>query len=160
MPIAVARIDQRMIHGIVVNQWFAHLQPKRYMVVDDLASQDEVQKAAMRLSKPTGTGMSIINTEKAIQNFKNGNYDTQKVFLIVRQPETIIRFLEEGIEIPRVDLGIMFDAEGKEKISKFISLTEKEKDELETIKRLGVPVFVKYVPDDQDVPYSSSLVYK
>ena len=155
MPIAVARIDQRMIHGIVVNQWFAHVQPKRYMVVDDLVSQDEVQKAAMRLSKPTGTGMSIIDTEKAIHNFKNGNYDNQKVFLIVKQPETLIKFLEAGIEIPRVDLGIMFDADGKEKISKFISLTEQEKKDLERIQNLGVPVYIKYVPDDQDEPYST-----
>lgn len=155
MPIAVARIDQRMIHGIVVNQWFAHVQPKRYMVVDDLVSQDEVQKAAMRLSKPTGTGMSIIDTGKAIHNFKNGNYDNQKVFLIVKQPETLIKFLEAGIEIPRVDLGIMFDADGKEKISKFISLTEQEKKDLERIQNLGVPVYIKYVPDDQDEPYST-----
>ncbi|EOH75275.1 MULTISPECIES: PTS sugar transporter subunit IIB [Enterococcus] len=155
MPIAVARIDQRMIHGIVVNQWFAHVQPKRYMVVDDLVSQDEVQKAAMRLSKPTGTGMSIIDTKKAIHNFKNGNYDNQKVFLIVKQPETLIKFLEAGIEIPRVDLGIMFDADGKEKISKFISLTEQEKKDLERIQNLGVPVYIKYVPDDQDEPYST-----
>lgn len=155
MPIAVARIDQRMIHGIVVNQWFAHIQPKRYMVVDDLVSQDEVQKAAMRLSKPTGTGMSIIDTEKAIHNFKNGNYDSQKVFLIVREPETLIKFIEAGIEIPRVDLGIMFDAEGKEKISKFISLTNQEKLDIKKIQNQGIPVFIKYVPDDQDEPYDA-----
>lgn len=156
MPIAVARIDQRMIHGIVVNQWFAHIQPKRYMVVDDIVSQDEVQKAAMRLSKPAGTGMSIIDTEKAIHNFKNGNYDNQKVFLIVREPETLLNFIAAGIEIPRVDLGIMFDADGKEKISKFISLTKQEKQDIERIQNQGIPVFIKYVPDDSDETYHSN----
>ncbi|MEY8584379.1 PTS sugar transporter subunit IIB [Ligilactobacillus animalis] len=155
MPVIRARIDQRMIHGIVVNQWFAELQPKRYMVVDDIVSQNEGQKAALRLSKPNGTGMSLISVKKAIENFKNGNYDNQKVFLIVRYPEVLLQLLEAGIQIPRVDLGIMFDAPEKTKLSKFISLTSKEQQELEQIQKQGVPVFIKYVPTDAEEVYSS-----
>ena len=33
MPIVLARIDQRLIHGITVNQWNKVLHPKRFMVV-------------------------------------------------------------------------------------------------------------------------------
>ena len=76
MPITLARIDQRLIHGITVNQWNKVLHPKRFMVIDDEVSQNEMVKASMRMSKPTGTGMSIINEEKAITNFKNGKYDS------------------------------------------------------------------------------------
>lgn len=73
MPITLARIDQRLIHGITVNQWNKVLHPKRFMVIDDEVSQNEMVKASMRMSKPTGTGMSIINEEKAITNFKMVN---------------------------------------------------------------------------------------
>lgn len=84
MPISLARIDQRLIHGITVNQWNRVLHPKRFMVVDDEASQNEMIKASMRMSKPSGTGMSIISRETAITNFKNGKYDTHSVFVIGR----------------------------------------------------------------------------
>jgi PTS system mannose-specific IIB component len=151
MAVVRARVDQRLIHGIVVNQWFAELQPKRYMVIDDLVSQDEEQKSAMRLSKPSGTGMSIIDTEKAIANFKNGNYDDHKVFIIVKEPETLIKLLDAGIEIPRIDIGIMFDEDGREKISKFISLNDKEKEDIAELKKRGIPVYNKYVPSDPDI---------
>ncbi len=77
MTVVLARVDQRLVHGIVVNQWAAEVQPKRYMVIDDAVSQDEDVKASMRLSKPAGTGMSIIDTEKALTNFKAGKYDAQ-----------------------------------------------------------------------------------
>lgn len=151
MAVVRARVDQRLIHGIVVNQWFAELQPKRYMVIDDLVSQDEEQKSAMRLSKPSGTGMSIIDTEKAIANFKNGNYDDHKVFIIVKEPETLIKLLDAGIEMPRIDIGIMFDEDGREKISKFISLNDKEKEDIAELKKRGIPVYNKYVPSDPDI---------
>ena len=68
MSLVLARIDQRLIHGIVVTQWAGATQAKRLMVVDDEVSKDEVQKSAMRMSKPVGTGMSIIDTETAIKN--------------------------------------------------------------------------------------------
>ncbi|GAY76858.1 phosphoenolpyruvate-dependent sugar phosphotransferase system EIIB [Sporolactobacillus inulinus] len=73
MGLVLARIDQRLIHGIVVTQWAAHTKAKRLMVVDDEVSKDETQKAAMRMSKPSGTGMSIIDTETAIANFNKGS---------------------------------------------------------------------------------------
>ena len=53
---------------------------KRLMVVDDEISKDESQKAAMRMSKPAGTGMSIIDTNTAITNFAAGKYDSHNVF--------------------------------------------------------------------------------
>lgn len=34
--VVLARIDQRLIHGLVVNQWAPALQVKRFMVVDDV----------------------------------------------------------------------------------------------------------------------------
>ena len=42
--VVLARIDQRLIHGIIVNQWAPALQVKRFMVVDDiLCSNEEVK---------------------------------------------------------------------------------------------------------------------
>lgn len=34
--VVLARVDQRLIHGLIVNQWAPHLQVKRFMVVDDV----------------------------------------------------------------------------------------------------------------------------
>lgn len=40
MSVILARVDQRLIHGIVVTQWAAYTKAKRLMVVDDEVSQD------------------------------------------------------------------------------------------------------------------------
>ena len=136
MPITLARIDQRLIHGITVNQWNKVLHPKRFMVIDDEVSQNEMVKASMRMSKPTGTGMSIINEEKAITNFKNGKYDSHSVFLIVKEPHYILDLINAGIEIPKVNVGALFE--------------EGELADLKAIADKGIPVFFEYTPDDEN----------
>lgn len=112
--VVLARIDQRLIHGLVVNQWAPALQVKRFMVVDDVLCNNDDIKASMRMAKPAGTGVSVISTETAITNFKAGKYDGQRVLILVKEPETLIKLMEGGVEIPKVDLGIMFNEDGRE----------------------------------------------
>lgn len=151
--VVLARIDQRLIHGLVVNQWAPALQVKRFMVVDDQLCTNEEIKASMRMAKPAGTGVSVISTETAIANFKAGKYDGQRVLILVKEPETLLKLLEGGVEIPKVDLGIIFNEEGRTAVTKFIALNEKEKEDLNTIKSKGIPVVIQYVPTDSEETY-------
>lgn len=151
--VVLARIDQRLIHGLVVNQWAPALQVKRFMVVDDVLCNNDDIKASMRMAKPVGTGVSVISTETAITNFKAGKYDGQRVLVLVKEPETLIKLMEGGVEIPKVDLGIMFNEDGREAVTKFIALNDKERADLQTIKDKGVPVVIQYVPTDAEEAY-------
>ena len=151
--VVLARIDQRLIHGLVVNQWAPALQVKRFMVVDDVLCNNDDIKASMRMAKPAGTGVSVISTETAITNFKAGKYDGQRVLVLVKEPETLIKLMEGGVEIPKVDLGIMVNEDGRETVTKFIALNDKERADLQTIKDKGVPVVIQYVPTDAEEAY-------
>ncbi len=152
MSLVLARIDQRLIHGIVVTQWAGATKAKRLMVVDDEVSQDETQKAAMRTSKPAGTGMSIIDTATAINNFNAGKYDSHNVLLIVREPETLVKLAEGGVEIPKVNVGIIFDGEDKITVKKMVSVNEQEVADLKALQNKGIPVTFHFVPSDVEEP--------
>lgn len=153
MSVVLARIDQRLIHGIVVNQVAPAFQVKRFMVVDDVLCNNEEIKASMRMAKPAGTGVSVISVETACTNFKAGKYDGQNVLVLVKEPETLIRLIEGGVEIPKVDLGILFNEDGREPVTKFVALDDKERADLEVIKSKGVPVVIQYVPTDPEQAY-------
>lgn len=157
MTVIDARIDQRLIHGIVVNQWNSQLNPKRFMVIDDIVSHQPEVKSSMLMAKPVGTGMSIIDTEKALTNFKNGKYDHQDVFVIVKEPSTLLQLLDSGIEIPSVNLGIVFADETKTNVSKFVNLDQKEVDDLKEIASRGVPIRIQYIPDDPAVDFEAAI---
>ena len=75
--VVLARIDQRLIHGIIVNQWAPALQVKRFMVVDDILCSNEEVKASMRMAKPAGVkaaeryrklilGLCLMKTEELL----------------------------------------------------------------------------------------------
>lgn len=157
MSLVLARVDQRLIHGIVVTQWAGTTKAKRLMVVDDTVSKDEVQKTAMRMSKPAGTGMSIIDTDTAIANFAAGKYDNHNVLLVVREPETLVKLAKNGVQIPKFNIGIMFDGEGKKNIKKMVSMDEKEAEDFRELQRMGVPVTFHFVPSEAEESFESLM---
>lgn len=157
MPVIQARVDQRLIHGIVVNQWNSKLNPKRFMVVDDVVSHQPEIKDSMKLAKPAGTGMSIIDFDKASTNFKKGNYDAQRVFLIVKEPSMLLKLMDSGVEIPEVNLGIIFAEGERTNVTKFINLNQEEVNDLKKIEKRGVPVKIQYVPEDNPISFDKAI---
>ncbi|GBG94066.1 mannose/fructose/sorbose-specific PTS system IID component [Ligilactobacillus salitolerans] len=157
MSVVLARIDQRLIHGITVNQWNKELHPKRYMVVDDQVANDDLVKSGMRLSKPAGTGMSIISQEKAITNFKAGKYDDHKVFLLVKEPSTLLNLIKGGVQVPAINVGALFEQDGRVPYTKRVALSEAEVQTLEELSELGIPVSFQYTPDDSPVSLDKVL---
>ena len=157
MPIVLARIDQRLVHGVTVNQWNAELSPKRYMIVDELISRDETVKASMRMSKPAGTGMSIINEEKAITNFKNGNYDNQRVFLLVKEPQILLDLIAGGVSIPAVNVGVIFKENGRVPITERVALNADELADLKALEAKGIPVQFQYTPGEAAIGLDDAI---
>lgn len=157
MGIVIARIDQRLVHGIVVTQWASSVKAKRIMVVNDEVAGDEPRKAAMRLSKPAGTGMSLIDTETAITNFNAGKYDNHNVLLVVDNVEVLLKLVKNGIKIPKVNIGIMLDRADRKKYAKNFAASDKELDKLKELADMGIPVSYQFIPTDKEEPLSKFL---
>src|SRR5699024_10537219 len=143
--------------GMVVTQWARKVSAKRIMVVDDGVAKDEPRKAAMRLSKPAGTGMSLIDTETAITNFNAGKYDNHNVLLVVDNVEKLHELVDQGVKIPKINIGIMRDTEERTKYEKNFAATDEEMALLKELEDKGIPVSYQFVPNDAEIPLSKFL---
>ena len=85
MGIVLARIDNRLLHGIVATQWAGRSGAQRIMIIDDTVANNELTKASMKLARPTGMAISIITEEAALNNFKAGKYNDHTVCVLVKR---------------------------------------------------------------------------
>lgn len=157
MGVVLARIDHRLVHGIVVTQWASKAKAKRIMVVDDAVAKDETRKAAMRLSKPAGTGMSLIDEDTAVTNFAAGKYDNHNVLLVVDNVQVLHKLIESGVDIPKVNIGIMNDREERTKYDKNFAATDEELQLLKELTDKGIPVSYQFAPNDPEIALSNYL---
>jgi len=155
MGIVLARIDNRLLHGIVATQWAGRSGAQRIMIIDDTVANNELTKASMKLARPTGMAISIITEETALNNFKAGKYNDHTVFVLVKKPETLVKLSDIGVKIPELVIGgTVKPAEGEEavKLSQRAYIEAYKK-----LKAAGTKLYAQYVPADAEVSIDEFL---
>ena len=160
MGIVLARIDNRLLHGIVATQWAGRSGAQRIMIIDDTVANNELTKASMKLARPTGMAISIITEETALNNFKAGKYNDLTVFVLVKKPETLVKLSEIGVKIPELVIGgTVKPGEGEEAV-KLSQRAYAKPDDIEAYKKLKAAVtklYAQYVPADAEVSIDEFL---
>lgn len=150
MNIKNARVDERLIHGQVAMVWTNTIGATRIVVVNNEAVNDESIIAALKISKPAGVKLSILSKEKAVNKFKDGIYDEDKVFLITKNIQDMSDLIEGGIQIESVNIGNIAKKEDAIQIKKSVHLTE---DDISLIKNMianGIKVTAQMIPNESD----------
>ena len=143
MSIVGARLDYRLLHGIVATQWTPNYNPQRIMIVDTKTANDPLLKDSMRLGKPAGVACSIISEETALANFKAHKYDGQKIFLVTEDPKLLQKLLDMGENIGELVLGLSRSISEGRKLSSRYAVKEEEEEVLADIARRGVPIYIQ-----------------
>lgn len=157
MSIIAARIDNRLLHGIVATQWVPEFRPQRLMIIDDEYANDPTKKAGMRMAKPAGVALSIISRETAYANFAAGKYDDHTVFVVVRDPQVILDLQEAGQAVPRLTVGGTVDPPvggGATQVSRRAYVLDSQVPVYSAIAGHGCDITVQYVCADKCEPLS------
>ena len=152
------RIDDRLIHGQVATLWTNELGATRIMVINDEVANNEIQKTMLRMAAPSNVSTSLITEEKAVNNINNGNYKGQKVLVIVKNPETVVRLMDQGLDIKKINVGNMSTRENTHHIKPSVSITPEEEQAFRVLLDRGVEITAVMVPTDKMV-YLKDLMW-
>lgn len=157
MSIVGARIDNRLLHGIVATNWAPQSGATRVMVVDDEVALDPIQKETMKLGRPAGMAVSIIPQDVAVANFKAGKYDRQKVFIVSKTPDVFLDLIRGGIHIDEVNLGGTLTFENALKVTNRAYIKQDQIKTYAEIIAAGVPVTSRYITADHAIDVAPLL---
>ncbi len=155
MGIVLSRIDNRLLHGIVASQWAPASGAVRLMVIDDEVANNAMAKSSMKLAKPAGMALSIITLETALTNFANNKYEGQSIFLIVKDPITLVKLQESGVKIPKLNIGGTAHRDNAKILSKRACATEEEINNYKSLAINGTNITIQFLLADQEVRFDS-----
>ena len=109
-------------------------------LIDDAVAANDAEKAIVRMAAPAGINTSILPFEKAVANIQNGNYDGQRVMLIVKSPVTLVRMMDAGVALLPVNIGNMSNRPGTTQYKKSVSMTPEERAAVDKLLAAGIKV--------------------
>ena len=151
--IALARIDERLVHGQVLVGWVPHLGARRVVVADDEAARSPLARAAMTLALPPGVEASVEPAGRGRLGRRWGAPPTRCWSCSATSPRPSGRSPPGSPRrgSPVLNVGNVHYAQGRRQVTPSVFLSGAEVDGLRRLAAAGFRVEVRAVPLDAPI---------
>jgi mannose/fructose/N-acetylgalactosamine-specific phosphotransferase system component IIB len=158
MPIALCRVDDRLIHGQVVIGWGAPLAVDRIALVDDAIRANAWEQEIYRMAVPASIALEFLTGQEAAGRLRAWDSGTERVFILAGEVATMAALVEagEGL-ITRINLGGLHERPGRRERLRYLYLSDEEARDLRRLEAAGALVTAQDLPSATPVPLHELL---
>ncbi|HEX9894704.1 MAG TPA: PTS sugar transporter subunit IIB [Gemmatimonadales bacterium] len=158
MPIALARIDDRLIHGQVVIGWGVPLGVQLIVVVDDGVASNDWEQEIYRMAVPRSVAVEFAGSDTAASRLRQWQADPRPVFLLAGDVDTMAALVTAGAGVlPRVNLGGIHAAVGRRERLRYVYLSDAEANTLRRLEAGGTVITAQDLPGATAIPLGELL---
>lgn len=154
MPIVFARVDDRLIHGQVVQAWLPELNIDEVVIPCPKEQEKRLNRNLLRLSLPFEYELTVLEPASCVRYMSDS---TKRILLLMGSLQDLQPLLEDGLQIKSVNIGGMHFKEGAEKLAENVFLNELDKTTLKILNDLGIGIETRAVPSSKSISVKEIL---
>lgn len=147
MSVVLVRVDQRLLHGQVVEGWVPYLKADSVVVADDAIAADPICQIAMTAACPSKVRLTVLRVEKAADAETAG----KRTLLLVGSVEALARVWRDGVRSDAVNVGNVPLIPGRTRVTPSVALSQAEMAALDEVAASGAQVEARAVPRERAV---------
>jgi len=148
VPLLLARIDDRLIHGQVVHGWGGALHPTLIVIVSD-ALRSKPERADLYLfAVPDGARGRVVSVAEALAPGFAAQVAAERTLLILPGIEEALRLAEGGFDLGEINIGGLHHAPGKTEVLPYVFLDAADRDRLRALARSGATLYAQDLPSN------------
>lgn len=157
MAVVLTRIDDRLIHGQIIQGWIPALEINNVVVVSDDVAADSFRRELIVLALPPGIGLETCGSKQVAGLIKKYGADDSKTLFLTASPEELVPAVEAGAIIKTINLGGMHHKDGSKQLANTVFVTDSEMDAFSLLLNKGVKIEVQAVPTDKPVNFKDLI---
>jgi mannose/fructose/N-acetylgalactosamine-specific phosphotransferase system component IIB len=146
VPLLLARIDDRLIHGQVVHGWGSRLRPTWMGIVSDSLRADPARAGLYLFAAPEGTRALVLSIEETLLDATRRTIEAERSILLFPGIEEPLRLKQGGFPLVEVNVGGLHHAPGKSALFPYVYLDGKDREALRALAALGVRLTAQDLP--------------
>jgi len=151
--IALVRVDNRLVHGQVLEAWVPALAAQGILVADDEVASNPLARAAMSLAIPKKVTFQIAKVADAAAMLGPAGASAlaPRTLVLVRDVRDAVALRGQGAPLPHLNLGNVHFAKGREQVTPTVYLDTAEIEALEQLGATGTHIEARAVPAEPPV---------
>jgi len=153
MNLVLTRIDNRLIHGQVLEAWVPFVNADCILVANDDIASNPLKKMMMQASVPSRTRVEIRKIEDIVGLLNSGALAQSRILLLFGTTADAVRAYRSGLVYTKLNLGNLHADKGRARLSRTIFLDPKDVEDLSFLDQAGVQIAARCIPADGERPW-------
>ena len=145
MPVVLARVDDRLLHGQVVEGWTPYVQADLIVVVSDTICLEKDRCRLMQLIVPDHIDLKVVPLAGLGDLLKSSG--DSNILLLFAGLDDVLSVLEDGVDLDSINVGNLHNIKGGTEVTPSVYLNNKDLETVKHLVRKGIAVEAREVPD-------------
>jgi mannose/fructose/N-acetylgalactosamine-specific phosphotransferase system component IIB len=156
MPIALCRVDDRLVHGQVVIGWGRPLAIELIVLVDDAVMASSWEQDLYRMAVSPEIEVQFAGVAQASTRLHEWQSGTRRVLILTGDlPTMAALYAAEPNAMHRINLGGLHHRPGRRERLPYLYLTDDELRDLRALEAAGADIQAQDLPTSSSVPLRS-----
>jgi mannose/fructose/N-acetylgalactosamine-specific phosphotransferase system component IIB len=146
MPIVLVRVDDRLVHGQILEGWIPSTRTQELLVANDAAAGDETLRMIMESATPDSVRLVIESVEKVAEMLVGDVDSAVRRMIIMDSLSDALRLKRAGVPFKQLNLGNLRAGDARVCLSRSVRVGDDSMRALREIVDEGVQVYLQSVP--------------
>ncbi|MCE5282643.1 MAG: PTS sugar transporter subunit IIB [Deltaproteobacteria bacterium] len=151
MDIALVRVDNRLVHGQILEAWVPYLHICRIVVVDDQVASDFFRETVIRMAVPSEIDVTISGLREFGEAQPCTQADGQKTIILFSTIQDALAAYRFGFHYERLNIGNVYNENCRICCTPSVLLSETDLRDITTLHNEGVQIELQRVPREKSV---------
>jgi len=148
VPIALVRVDNRLIHAKVIEGWLPIIRANHIIIANNTIAIDSMHQALLKLATPPNVKLSFLTIKDAVEAINFNKFPNDRILVLVKDLQDMLSMVEMGCVLESINIGGLYYSSGKVEVARNVYLDDKDVEILKKISSRGIKLEVRALPMD------------
>lgn len=149
MAKTIFRLDDRLIHGQVIEGWVHNLELTRIVVASDRVKEDKEFSKILKFSSPAEINVEVFSIKELADKIAEGYLNEEDTIVLFETPEDVLMLLDYGVRIEHLNVGCLHRNKEKKLICRNIIASHEDIEVFKDIDSMGVSMDSRPLPQSE-----------
>ncbi len=149
MNIALVRVDNRLVHGQIIEGWVPYIKAGCIFVVDDDVANDFFRETVIKMAVPREVDVVVYSVEAFAGSvpFKQGF--GKKAIVLFSNITDALRAYNMGFKFNKLNVGNVYNEACRHQLSTCVLLSDRDMESIKSLLHLNVEIELRRVPREK-----------
>lgn len=153
MDIALVRVDNRLVHGQILEAWVPFLRASCIVVVDDQVASDFFRETVIRMAVPREVQVIISGVKEFAEDYSFTQGHGKKTIVLFSTVSAALAVHRLGFRFAKLNIGNIYNENCRLCCNPSVLLSDTDVSDITSLHDVGVQIELRRVPKEKPVDF-------